>query len=129
MKSGRCETLSFACRGKALRAMDLSPLTAYLENEFSRSPLEIVAKACLNLRISETTARLLFDSYDRFLGILDDQGKRAELAQAHTHEDLRGSKAWDEVRAVSRPFHEALIALFLKDDEDLKNLTFEYGVF
>jgi predicted nucleotidyltransferase len=114
---------------QALRAMDLSPLTAYLENQLSHSPLEIVAKACLNLRISDTTARGLFDSYDRFLGILDDQEKRAELAQAHTHEDLRHSKAWDEVRAVSRPFHEALIALFLKDDEDLKKLTFEYGVF
>ena len=82
-----------------------------------------------NLRISDATSRLLFNSYDRFLSILDDPEKRAELTRAHTHEDLRRSKAWDEVRAVSRPFHEALIALFLNDEEDLKKLTFEYGVF
>ena len=88
-----------------------------------------VAKACLNLRITDATSRKLFDSYDRFLAILDDPDKRAELARAHTHEDLRDSKAWDEVRQVSRPFHASLIALFLKDDEDLKNLTLEYGVF
>jgi hypothetical protein len=113
----------------ALRSLDLSPLTAYLESQLSHSPLEIVAKACLTLRISEATSRALFYSYDRFLGILDDPEKRAELARAHTHEGLRRSNAWDEVREVSRPFHEALIALFLKDDEDLKNLTLEYGVF
>jgi predicted nucleotidyltransferase len=113
----------------ALRGMDLAPLTTYMEDQLSCPPLEIVAKACLTLRISDATSRLLFNSYDRFLSILDDQEKRAELARAHTHEDLRGSKAWDQVRAVSRPFHAALIALFLKEDEDLKNLTFEYGVF
>lgn len=114
---------------KALRSADLSPLTAYIETELSLPPLEIVAKACLILKIADTTARALFDSYNRFLAILDDPGKRAELADAHTHEDLRNSKAWDEVREVSRPFHAALISLFLRDDEHLKNLTLEYGVF
>ena len=114
---------------EALRAMDLSPLTTYLENQLTHSPLEIVAKACLSLSIPDTTALMLFNSYDRFLGILDDQEKRTELALAHTHEDLRCSKAWDEIRDVSRPFHHALIALFLKDNDELKKLTFEYGLF
>lgn len=100
-----------------------------MDDQLSRPPLEIVAKTCLNLHITDATARTLFDSYDRFLAILDDLDKRAELARPHTHEDLRHSKAWDEVREVSRPFHASLIALFLKDDEDLKNLTLEYGVF
>jgi hypothetical protein len=127
--------LSFGCRGgparEALRsgALDLAPLTTYMEKELSRPPLEIVAKACLNLHIEETTSRSIFDSYDRFLSILDDQDKRADLARAHTHEGLRGSTAWNEIREVSRPFHAGLIVLFLKDDEALKNLTLEYGVF
>ena len=72
---------------------------------------------------------MFFGSYDRFLGILDDPQMRAELARAHTHEDLRHSTAWDEVRAASRPFHDALIGSFLKDDDELKKLTVEYGVF
>ncbi len=112
-----------------LRELDLNPLTAYLEDQLSKPPLEIIAEACLNLQISDVTSRNLFNSYDRFLGILDDKGKRAELAGAHTHEELRNSKAWDEVREVSRPFHESLISLFLREDENLKNLTLEYGVF
>jgi hypothetical protein len=75
------------------------------------------------------TARSIFDNYDRFLAILDDKKKRDELERAKSHEDLRNSEAWKEVRDVSRPFHEGLVALFLNDDEDLKTLTMKYGVF
>jgi hypothetical protein len=100
-----------------------------MEDQLARPPLEVVAKACLELHIQESTSRSIFDSYDRFLSILDDQDKRSELERAHTHEDLRRSSAWDEVRDVSRPFHAGLIALFLKDDERLQTLSMEYGVF
>ncbi|MES1258866.1 MAG: nucleotidyltransferase domain-containing protein, partial [Acidobacteriota bacterium] len=110
-------------------ALDLSPLTTYMEDQLSRPPLEIVAKACLTLCISDDTSKSIFDSYNQFLEILDDPDKRGELERAHTHEDLRRSSAWNEVREVSHPFHAALIALFLKDNEDLKELTLEYGVF
>ncbi len=114
---------------EALKSMDLSPLTTFMENQLALPPLEILAKACLILNVRDTTAQGLFDSYDRFLAILDDTDKRGELEGAHSHEDLRRSKAWGEVREVSRPFHASLISLFLKDDEQLKNLTLEYGVF
>lgn len=114
---------------ESLRSMDLSRLTTFMESQLALPPLEIVAKACLILGITDTTAHKLFESYNRFLAILDDPDKRTELGRAHTHEDLRNSKAWDEVREVSRPFHAALISLFLRDDEHLKNLTLEYGVF
>jgi hypothetical protein len=90
---------------------------------------EVVAKACLERSVMPATARSIFDNYDRFLAILDDPEKRAELERARTHEDLRNSNAWDEVRNVSRPFHEGLVALFLNDDEALKTLTMKYGVF
>jgi hypothetical protein len=46
-----------------------------------------------------------------------------------SHDDLRNSKAWNEVREVSRPFHEALIALFFQGNEQLSELTLEYGIF
>lgn len=108
---------------------EVSLLLAYLEDQFARSPLETVAKACLDLNIRPETALNLFNSYNAFLGVLDDDEKRGELARAHTHEDLRTSLAWREVRAVTKPFHEALVALFLKEDERLTTLTMEYGIF
>jgi predicted nucleotidyltransferase len=108
---------------------DVSALTDYLEHQLSRTPLELVAQACLERKIMPATARAIFDNYDRFLAILDNKEKRAELEGAKSHEDLRKSNAWNEVRQVSQPFHEGLVALFLNDDEDLKVLIMKYGVF
>jgi predicted nucleotidyltransferase len=108
---------------------DVSALTDYLEHQLSRTPLELMAQACLERKVRPATARAIFDNYDRSLAILDDKKKRDELERAKSHEDLRKSEAWKEVRDVSRPFHEGLVALFLNDDEDLKTLTTIYGVF
>jgi hypothetical protein len=108
---------------------DVSTLADYLEHQLSRTPLELVAQACLERNVTPVTARAIFDNYDRFLAILDDPEKRAELEQAKSHEDLRNSMAWNEIRNVSGPFHDGLVALFLNDDERLKSLTMKYGVF
>jgi len=104
-------------------------LTVYVERQLSLPPLQIVAKACLLLNLPDTTARTIFESYDRFLAILDDRDKRDELEHTQSHKELRESKTWAEVRKVSQPFHEALTSLFLKDDERLTDLTMKYGVF
>ena len=108
---------------------EVSLLLKYLEDQFDSSPLETLATACLNLNIKRETALSVFDSYDRFLGVLDDDEKRDELSRAQNHDDLRASKAWAEVREVTKPFHHGLVDLFLKDDDRLKDLTMEYGVF
>ena len=108
---------------------NISSLTDYLERRIQQPPLELVAQACLERAVTNTTSRAIFDHYDRFLRILDDPEKRSELEQAQTHEDLRHSAAWREVREVSRPFHDGLVALFLNDDHELKHLTMKYGIF
>jgi predicted nucleotidyltransferase len=108
---------------------EVSLLLTYLEDQFAMSPLESVAKACLDLNIRPETALSLFNSYNAFLAVLDDDEKRGELARAQSHEDLRTSMAWKEVRELTKPFHEALVTLFLKEDERLTSLTMEYGIF
>ena len=107
----------------------VSRLTAYLVEHFAHTPLEIIAKACVDLGIHDATARDIFDSYDRFLGILDDPDQRADLERAQTHDDLRSSPTWAKIRDVSKPFHDGLVNLFLRDNEQLKDLTMKYGVF
>lgn len=115
---------------KALKDhQDFSLLTAYMERQLALTPLEVIAKACLDLGISDKTAHAIFDNYDQFLSILDDPAKRQELEIAQTHEDLRNSSAWDEIRKVSKPFHDGLVQLFLNENERLKHLTMTYGVF
>jgi len=107
----------------------VSRLTAYLVDQFALTPLEIIAKACMDLAIPDVTVRAIFDNYDRFLGILDDPEQRADLEHARTHDDLRSSPTWGKIRDVTKPFHDGLVALFLKDNEQLKDLTMKYGVF
>lgn len=116
-------------RSELIHARDVSLLTAYLSDQLANPPLETIAKLCMTRRISNETATAIFDNYDRFLGILDDPGKRQDLERAQSHEDLRDSPAWREIREVSQPFHEGLVHLFLRDDDDLKQLGMTYGIF
>jgi len=110
-------------------AKDVSLLTAYLEDQLALPPLEVMAKACVQLNIAQETSRSLFDSYNRFLLIMDDPERRSELQRTHTHEDLRQSKVWKEMGGISRQFHQSLVTLFLKGNESLCELTMEYGLF
>jgi hypothetical protein len=116
---------------QALKApgKDASALTEYMERQLFLTPLELVAQTCLQRGIQSQTVRSIFDNYDRFLSILDDPNKRSQLEAVKSHEDLRSSTVWNEIREVSRPFHDGLVALFLRDDDELKNLTMKYGVF
>jgi predicted nucleotidyltransferase len=118
-----------AARTQLKEARDVSLLTAYVEQGLGVTPMEVIAKACLDLKVSDATSRSIFDNYDRFLGIMDNPEKRGELERARTHEELRTSPTWEEVRKISNPFHEGLVALFLKEDDSLRDLTMKYGVF
>ncbi|HEY3740575.1 MAG TPA: nucleotidyltransferase domain-containing protein [Bryobacteraceae bacterium] len=108
---------------------DVALLTAYLSERLGTPPLETIAKMCNELNLSSDAARKLFDNYDRFLGILDHKDKRDELEKAKSHDDLRDSNAWREIRDVSAPFHEGLVTLFLRGNNELTDLTMKYGVF
>lgn len=116
-------------RAELKTKQDVAPLTAYLSEQLTLPPLETMAKACNELDIGSEAARKIFDNYDRFLGILNDKNKRDELASAKSHADLRESVAWREIRDISAPFHEGLVALFLGSHNELKDLTMKYGVF
>ena len=80
-------------------------------------------------KIREATVHLIFDHYDRLLAILDDPSRRSALEAAQNPESLRDSPVWSEVQAVSRPFHDGLVSLFLRDDPALTELTMQYGLF
>jgi hypothetical protein len=107
----------------------VATLTSFLERRLQWTPLEVLAHTCLELNIPAPTCREIFDSYNAFLAILDDTAKREELEKAKSHEDLRRSQVWNEIRSVSHPFHEGLVSLFLRDHPELASLTMEYGVF
>lgn len=116
---------------RALRARqpEVYLLLQYMEEQFSSTPLESIAKACLEFDVDEKTCRGIFNSYDRFLALLDDEKKRKALESATDPDGFRAAETWAEVREMTKPFHEGLVNLFLRDNADLKTLTMEYGLF
>ncbi len=104
-----------------------SELIRYIELQFSRSPLEILARSVRRHGKPET-ARLLFDSYDAYLSVLDDHDKRAALTQLQPS-DARSSPVFTEVRGISHRFQEGLTRLFFRDSPHLYALTEFFGVF
>jgi hypothetical protein len=46
-----------------------------------------------------------------------------------TEEEMATSAVWREIREFSHPFHSGLKNLFFGDDEELRELSTNYGVF
>ena len=119
-----------AAAREALRGpeYDATKLLAYMENELSQTPLELLARAVQRPAIPIATASKLFNSYDRFLSVLDDEEKRKRLEQM-TESEMATSPVWNEIRDFSHDFHSGLIELFFGEDEALRELAMQYGVF
>jgi len=62
-------------------------LIAHLTKFLRQAPLQIVAHAALEYGLPESLSRGLFDAYDKFLALLNDEEKRAHLDKL-AEEDL-----------------------------------------
>ena len=107
---------------------DPTKLAAYMEAQLALTPLQLLARAASRPAISNSTARLLFESYDGFLALLDAKEDREELARLVPH-DLDKSEVWAKVRKFGRDFQTGLTQLFFGQDEELTKLMIEYGIF
>lgn len=109
--------------------LSIPRLVRALRDHTRRPPLAQLAEAALRPGVSADTARALFEAYDAFVGVLGDDDKRRHLKRL-TFEDLdRGDALFREVSRVARRFQEALHRLFFVEDETLRRLTLDYGVF
>jgi hypothetical protein len=99
-----------------------------MESELAVTPLQLLARAASRPTVSKSTARQLFDSYNGFLDLLDNKEDREELTRLRPS-DLRDSKIWARIRELGRNFQTGLTNLFFSDDEELRKLMIEYGVF
>jgi hypothetical protein len=106
---------------------DPADLLSYLEGELTKTPLELLAQAACRDSIPMTTAQKLFDSYDRFLGVLDDE--RRDHLERLPHKEMAHSTVWKEIRDMSHQFQSGLNELFYGPDEQLRQLMISYGVF
>lgn len=104
-------------------------MVAFLRACLRRRPLEALAEVCLRPRVHADTARAIFNSYDAFLGILDDPARRDALKR-HTFGDLDGSTVFREASRLGHTFQdEGIHRLFFEDEPLLRELITRHGVF
>ncbi len=94
-----------------------------------KTPLEIVADIFLRYPHLSEVARKFFDTYNKFLVLLDDSEKRKHLEEL-SRDNVASDLIYQDVRKLSHEIQDALTELFLKkNDTDLYELTKIYGVF
>ena len=113
----------------AANSEDLLPtLINRLIPDINRTPLDLVAQSVLDLGTRDSTARAIFDAYDGFLCILNNEKTRKHLNDLN-YEKAQNDAEFKRVRDLSKQFQDALIALFFDGDPDLCAWMQEYGVF
>lgn len=108
---------------------DVFRLTTAFLRRVAMRPLDQLAEAALRSAVRPETASALFEEYDAFLGVLRDEEKRKHL-KGLTFADLdRGDNLFRDVSRTGRRFQDALDKLFFIEDDKLRQLTQNYGVF
>jgi len=104
-----------------------SALIEYCEDVASLSAIDVLCKHLLGIKQLELAEKLLV-SYDGFLGIINDEGKREHLASLE-FEKAALDPVFNEVRELGKKFQAGLSELFFDPANGLAKLTKEYGVF
>jgi hypothetical protein len=107
---------------------DPAGLISYMETELLVTPLDLLARAATRPAVRRETALNLFDNYDGFLALLDNDAYRNERSDLLPNQ-AGTSPVWRQVRELSTGFQAGLTSLFYNDDKELNTLMIEYGVF
>jgi hypothetical protein len=108
-------------------ARDLHSLMEELIHITQQTPIDIISSTFLGLNNSET-GKAFFDAYDMFLSRIDDSSVRERLKDL-SYEESESDPLFLELREMGHRFQKAISRLFFEDNQELKLLTQEYGVF
>jgi predicted nucleotidyltransferase len=91
------------------------------------TPLAVLARALLLYDTDGSASKAIFNTYNEFLGILNDAKKRCHL-QALRAEESGSDSLFAEIRRLSDIFQNGLDKFFF-DNQNIGLLTRKYGVF
>lgn len=101
---------------------------SHLINYLGRPPLEIIADELLLANAPGEICKKLFNSYDQFLAILDDEEKREEL-KTLPRDLADSSELFQSVRKLSHQFSDGLLEWLFRPDTQVFALVKDYGLF
>ena len=100
---------------------------AELQQLVSLTPIECLAKVASENGLA-SEAKLIVDSYEEFLTLMAKNGNRRHLKQL-AYAEASGDYVFEAFRSTSRDFQARLNRLFFGENEKLRNLAQEYGLF
>ncbi len=100
----------------------------HLEQIFQMTPLEILSSVLFRYPHLDEAAKKIINSYDEFLGILEDEKQRTHL-ESLKEEDADTDKVYQRARQLSHAFRDGLLEFFFDPLSELEALTKNYGVF
>ena len=103
-------------------------LVAKLNETLKLYPLELIASVLSSFPQHAVAARELFDTYDKFLGMLLDEETRKHLEALHS-DDCSNDEIYQQAKTLRRTFQHALNSIFLEKTSLLGEFTIRYGVF
>jgi hypothetical protein len=107
---------------------DADELVDFLAKRFDIAPLDVLAQAVIEFDGPNLEPIVLFDIYDEFIGILDDRKLREQL-EAVDDQTAASDELFERLRRMSHVFQRQLLHLFFNGNQELSDLTQEYGVF
>ncbi|HKY08851.1 MAG TPA: nucleotidyltransferase domain-containing protein [Candidatus Binatia bacterium] len=124
--SGFHMCISWALKAQHDEQFVVPKLVSHLRDWTQRSPLESLANV-----VEQYAAPLtddIFDSYDSFLLLLNDENKR-KILEKLSPEEAYTNDVFLEARVVANKFNDALTRLLFESNGDITRLTKKYGVF
>lgn len=104
------------------------PLVSHLGDRLRLTPLESLAREALDQAILRPAVRTIFDAYEEFLGLLDNEPKRQHL-ESLAPADAATDATYQAARELSHRFQSGLDEFFLGEKSPLRGMTLKYGVF
>lgn len=115
-------------RDKFYSQQNTAGLVAKLHETLKMYPLELIASVLGRFPEHTSATKQLFDTYDRFLGMLLNEEKRKHLENLHS-DDCSDDALYQDARTLRREFQHALNDIFLEKTSLLGQFTIRYGVF
>jgi hypothetical protein len=101
---------------------------AHFSSYFSRPPLEIVADEILLQGVPAKAVQAIFEPYDEFLSILDNEESRKTLTEL-SRDVAEKSELFQQVRTTSHSFSKGLMTWLYDPKMQVSELVRDYGFF
>jgi hypothetical protein len=105
-----------------------SIMAGHLLSFANSTPLDTIAWLALEFGAAPAVVRQIVDSYDDFLGIVNDASRRQHLEGLGPEESSKDA-LFAETREIGNRFQDGLTGLFFGTNEELTGATQRYGVF